>query len=127
MAKVTVTDLLGAAGDQTYAQAAGITLADEPAPMFALLVLTVLLSHRIDSDLAVDAARELFADGATTAPALIEPTWHQRVDALGRAVELGLPHTPGGLANNTGSNDLAAVAAAPIRYATDRSVRERMT
>jgi hypothetical protein len=80
-----VDRLLAAAGGQTYAEAAGIQLADEPAPLYQLLMLTVLLSHRIGTDIAVDAARELIAAGATTAQHMTELAWQQRVDAEGRA------------------------------------------
>ena len=50
----------------TYAAAAGIRLRNEPAPLFQLLVLAELTSARIGADIAVAAARELFADGRTT-------------------------------------------------------------
>jgi endonuclease III len=80
-----VDRLLEAAGSQTYAEAAGIHLADEPAPLYQLLMLTVLLSHRIGADIAVDAARELIEAGATTAQNMTGLSWQQRVDAEGRA------------------------------------------
>lgn len=69
---------------RTFAQAAGISLADEPEPLYQLLVLTQLLSARIGSDAAVASARELFAAGWTTPQALRASTWRRRVDALGR-------------------------------------------
>jgi hypothetical protein len=68
----------------TYARQAGITLADKPAPLFQLLVLSTLLSARIKADIAVDAAKELFTAGWRTPKAMAESTWQQRVDALGR-------------------------------------------
>ena len=68
----------------TYARQAGITLADKPAPLFQLLVLSTLLSARINADIAVDAAKELFAAGWRTPKAMADSTWRQRVDALGR-------------------------------------------
>jgi hypothetical protein len=76
--------LLDAAGP-TYAAEAGIQLADRPAPLYRLLVLSVLLSTRIKAGIAVDAARELQAAGMGTAEAMARSTWRQRVDALGRA------------------------------------------
>ena len=85
MANEKIQQLLDVAGNQTYAQSAGIDLADEPAPLYQLLMLTVLLSHRIDADIAVDAARELIAAGGTTARHMVELSWQQRVDAVGRA------------------------------------------
>src|ERR1700743_2326333 len=77
-------DLLDRYGT-TYATEAGITLRHKPAPLYQLLVLTTLLSVRIKADIAVAAARELFAAGLRTPAELPEWTWQQRVDALGRA------------------------------------------
>jgi endonuclease III len=68
----------------TYADEAGITLRDKPAPLYQLLVLTVLFSVRISADIAVAAARELFKAGWRTPHALLDSTWQQRVDALGQ-------------------------------------------
>ncbi len=81
--KKTVRALLDRAG-QTYAEQAGIKLADKPAPLYRLLVLSVLLSTRIKADIAVDAARELGKDFGTPRK-MLDATWQQRVDALGRA------------------------------------------
>ena len=69
---------------QTYAQEAGIRLADKPSPLYELLVLATLLSARISADIAVAAARELFAAGYRTPQAMQEASWQDRVDALGR-------------------------------------------
>ncbi|MFE2560752.1 endonuclease [Streptomyces sp. NPDC059352] len=80
----TVTKLLREHG-RTYADEAGITLRDKPAPLYQLLVLTVLCSIRIRSETATAAARELFASGLRTPRAMADSTWQQRVDALGRA------------------------------------------
>jgi hypothetical protein len=68
----------------TYADEAGITLRDKPAPLYQLLVLTTLLSVRIKADIAVAAARELFRAGMRTPDRMRAATWQQRVDALGR-------------------------------------------
>jgi endonuclease III len=68
----------------TYAEDAGIRLADKPAPLYQLLVLATLLSARITADIAVQAARELFAAGYTTPRAMRGASWQDRVDALGR-------------------------------------------
>lgn len=68
----------------TYAEQAGIRLADKPAPLWQLLVLSLLLSARISSDIAVAAARELNRAGYRTPKAMSGATWQQRVDALGR-------------------------------------------
>lgn len=69
---------------RTVAEEAGIRLTDEPSPLYRLLVLTVLLSKPISSELAVAAARELTRAGLTTPQAMRAATWQQRVDALGR-------------------------------------------
>jgi hypothetical protein len=78
-----VRALLREAGT-TYADEAGITLKDQPAPLFQLLVLANLLSARITGDIAVTAARELFAAGGTTPRGMTRLSWQDRVDALGR-------------------------------------------
>ncbi|MBV9793506.1 MAG: endonuclease [Actinobacteria bacterium] len=69
---------------RTYAAEAGIGLADTPSPLYQLLVLATLLSARISADIAVAAARELFAAGYRTPRAMAEASWQDRVDALGR-------------------------------------------
>jgi hypothetical protein len=79
-----VRSLLDTCG-RTYADEAGIRLADRPAPLYRLLVLTVLLSIRIRADTAVDAARELFRAGFATPEKMLKASWQRRVDALGRA------------------------------------------
>ncbi|RZS45145.1 hypothetical protein EV193_1011032 [Herbihabitans rhizosphaerae] len=76
--------LLAAAG-RTYAAQAGIRLTDTPAPLYRLLVLSVLLSTRIKADIAVSAARELVRSGFGSPRRMLDATWQQRVDALGRA------------------------------------------
>jgi len=72
-------------GGRTYAESAGITLADRPRPLYQLLVLAELLSTRIRAGMAVAAARELFAAGGATPSGMERLSWQQRVDALGRA------------------------------------------
>jgi hypothetical protein len=76
--------LLDVAG-RTFAEQAGIRLADKPSPLYRLLVLSVLLSTRIKADIAVAAAAELANAGMTTPEKMLGATWQQRVDALGRA------------------------------------------
>ncbi|MCP2335595.1 endonuclease [Actinomadura rupiterrae] len=78
-----VKRLLREAG-RTYAEEVGIPLKDQPAALFKLLVLANLLSARIGSEIAMDAARELFEAGGGTARGMARLTWQQRVDALGR-------------------------------------------
>ena len=68
----------------TFAAEAGITLRDKPSPLWRLLVLTLLLSARIDAAIAVRSARELSKAGWRTPERMLDSTWQQRVDALGR-------------------------------------------
>lgn len=76
--------LLDAAG-RTYAAEAGITLTDKPAPLYRLLVLSVLLSTPINARLATAAAAELTRAHMGTAARMAAAPWQARVDALGRA------------------------------------------
>jgi hypothetical protein len=76
--------LLDRAGT-TYAEQAGIRLTDSPAPLYRLLVLSILLSTRIKADIAVDAARALADAGMETPEKMRAASWQDRVDALGRA------------------------------------------
>ena len=68
----------------TYAEDAGITLADEPAPLWQLLVLSLLLSAPISSEIAIAAARELFEAGYRTPQRMKDAPRRARVSALGR-------------------------------------------
>lgn len=68
----------------TYAEEAGITLRDKPAPLYQVLVLATLLSARISAGIAVASARELYRAGYRTPRRMADATWQQRVDALGR-------------------------------------------
>ena len=81
--RATAQALLDRCG-RTYAAEAGIRLRDAPSPLYQLLVLAHLLSARISADIAVAAARELFAAGMRTPRRMADATWQQRVDALGR-------------------------------------------
>jgi hypothetical protein len=69
---------------RTYAEDAGIKLADRPEPLYQLLVLSSLLGKRISADVALAAARELFRAGYTTPQSMVDASWQDRVDALGR-------------------------------------------
>jgi endonuclease III len=83
MPDATVKTLLERYG-RTYAEDAGIHLADRPGPLYQLLVLATLLSARISANVAVAAARELFRAGYRTPAAMRKASWQDRVDALGR-------------------------------------------
>lgn len=85
---VTPTRVLRALLDRhgtTFAEDAGIDLADDPAALWQLLALTLLFSTRIRSGIAVAAARELFAAGCRTPEATRRTSRSSRVAALGRA------------------------------------------
>lgn len=69
----------------TFATEAGISLADEPAPLFQLLVLAELLSARIGARIAVAAAVELRTLRLTTPAKMADSPRSARVAALGRA------------------------------------------
>ncbi|GAA3678634.1 endonuclease [Nonomuraea antimicrobica] len=77
-----VLDVLLDRYGRTYAREAGIRLADRPKPLYQLLVLAKLLSARISAEIAVAAARELFAAGYGTPRAMREASWQDRVNAL---------------------------------------------
>ncbi|MCX4098899.1 endonuclease [Nocardia sp. alder85J] len=79
----TVNALLEQAG-RTYADEAGITLADRPAPLYQLLVLAELMSTRISAHLAVGAARELVHAGYRTPQRVAAAGRQELVDALDR-------------------------------------------
>ncbi|HEU5429717.1 MAG TPA: endonuclease [Actinocrinis sp.] len=79
-----IGDLLKEHG-QTFADEAGVRLRDTPGPLYQLLVVCVVSSIRIRANIAVAAARELFAAGYRSPTRMLNATWQQRVDALGRA------------------------------------------
>ncbi len=79
-----VADLLKEHG-QTFADEAAVRLRDTPGPLYQLVVVSMLSSIRIRANIAVAAARELFAAGWRTPARMAEATWQQRIDALGRA------------------------------------------
>lgn len=70
---------------RTFAQDAGIVLADEQEALWQLLVLAQLLSARIPSATAVRAARTLRDAGLTTSTTTLRASsYAQRVAVLGR-------------------------------------------
>jgi hypothetical protein len=80
----TVDALLDEAG-RTFADEAGIALADRPAPLYRLLVLSVLLSRRVQAQLGVRACRELVDAGLGTPARVRDASWEDVVGTLGRA------------------------------------------
>ena len=53
---------------QTYAEQAGIKLADRPSPLYQMLVAATLASAPVPAETAAVAARELWAAGLRTPP-----------------------------------------------------------
>ena len=80
----TVTRLLDVAG-RTFADEAGIRLDDKPAPLYRLLVLSVLLSSRVQSFLGTAACRELIDAGFGTPQRMHDAARGDVIAALGRA------------------------------------------
>jgi endonuclease III len=69
----------------TYAEEAGIKLADKPMPLFELLVLCMLASKPIDATIAMRAAREIFSEKLRTPDAVLEADRDTMIKAFGRA------------------------------------------
>lgn len=84
MAQADIARRLVSRHGETFAEQAGIRLDDKPSPLWQVLVLSLLLSARISSDIAVAASRELSRSGYRTAQAMRDASWQDRVDALGR-------------------------------------------
>ncbi|ORB29846.1 endonuclease [Mycolicibacterium parafortuitum] len=80
----TTRRLLEEAGT-TYAEEAGITLADRPMPLFELLVLCMLASKPIDATVATRAAKELFGEKLRTPGAVLDADRRTMIAAFGRA------------------------------------------
>jgi hypothetical protein len=83
--KETARALLDRHG-RTFADELGIDVAkNTPAPLFRLLCAATLMSARISSQIAVDAARSLAKHGWRSPQKLAGSTWEQRVKALNEA------------------------------------------
>ncbi|WP_327418581.1 endonuclease [Streptomyces sp. NBC_01233] len=82
--RAIVEELLAEHG-RTHAEEAGIRMGNTPMPLYQLLTLCLLFSVRIQADIAVAAAREVYAAGWRTPRAMAASSWQDRVDALGRA------------------------------------------
>ncbi|HVL34342.1 MAG TPA: hypothetical protein VM489_01590 [Burkholderiales bacterium] len=80
-AKKKVVQALLERHGRTFAVEAGIRLRHAPAPLFRLLVLSMLLSARIAAGNAVRAAKALVKKYGTPKK-LAGATWQQRVDVL---------------------------------------------
>lgn len=82
--KRTARKVLDAFG-RSYADEAGIRLRDTPAPLFQLLCLSLLLSARIRSGIAVAAERALLDQGWSTPRRMAASTWENRAKVLNEA------------------------------------------
>ena len=70
----------------TFAADAGARVdRNTPAPLFRLLCLSLLISARISSELAMSAARALVDAGWTTPSKLADSTWEQRTEVLNQS------------------------------------------
>ena len=67
---------------RTFAEDLGIDVANEPSPLFCLLISALLFSTRISHNIAAKSARVLFERGWTTPERMAATTWEQRVQAL---------------------------------------------
>lgn len=70
---------------RTFVEEAGFALRDTPSPLFRLLCLSLLLSARIRSDIAVEAAKALAKAGWTSPEKLLDSSWSERARVLNRA------------------------------------------
>jgi endonuclease III len=81
----TVRRLLREHG-RTYSAEVGFDpTTNKPAPLFKLLVLSLLLSARISADIATAAMRALLDAGWTTPAHMADSTWEQRTRVLNRS------------------------------------------
>jgi hypothetical protein len=71
---------------QTFSEELGIELkSDTPATLFRWLIASLLLSARINSRIALRAARALADKGWTTPQRMAESTWDERTATLNRS------------------------------------------
>jgi hypothetical protein len=92
-ASMTTIDALLHDAGRTFADEAGIELTNEPAPLYRLLVLSTLLSRRVQSKLGTRACRELLDAGMGTPERMRDADWETRVQTLGRANYTGTEQT----------------------------------
>ena len=71
---------------RTFASEAGIRIdRNTPAPLFQLLVMSLLISARISSRIAIAATKALTEAGWTTPASMLDSTWEERTRVLNRA------------------------------------------
>lgn len=97
----TAAHLLDTAG-RTFADEGGISLADKPAPLYRLLVLSVLLASRVQSKLGTASSRELI-DAGLGSPGKMRDAKRQDVhEALTRGRFLSKDQTTDALQQGAG-------------------------
>lgn len=97
----TVRELLDTAGT-TFASEAGISLEDEPAPLYRLLVLAVLLSSRVRAMLGTRACHALVDAGLGTPERMHDAARQDVFDTLDRAKFLSKEQTTDALQEGAG-------------------------
>lgn len=86
MAKDDVIGELLERHGHTFSDEIGVDLSDDtPSSIWRWAVAAMLMSARISSDIATDAAKELFDRFGTTSRGIADSTWQGRVDALNDA------------------------------------------
>jgi endonuclease III len=83
-AKDTVRRILDAY-PRSYAEEAGVTVRDEPQPLFQLMVFALLASARIRASVASKATKALWDAGWTMPQKMVDATWEQRTKVLNRS------------------------------------------
>ncbi|MEJ2886666.1 endonuclease [Actinomycetospora aeridis] len=99
---MTTIDTLLEESGRTFADEAGITLKDEPAPLYRLLVLSVLLSSRVQAQLGTRACRELVDSGFGSPEKMRDAERSAVHDALSRARFLSKDQTTDALQEGAG-------------------------
>jgi endonuclease III len=88
MPRPTPQDLADAVLDhypRTYGEQLGIGSLRTPSPLFKLLVMALLMSARMRAGVAFEATKALFARGWTTARAMADSSWEERVRTLNQS------------------------------------------
>lgn len=99
---MTTIETLLDEGGRTFADEAGIRLEDKPAPLYRLLVLSVLLSARVQAKLGTRACRELVDSGLGGPQRMRDAPRSEVHDALERARFLSKDQTTDALQEGAG-------------------------
>lgn len=79
-----VKDLMDKYGE-LFSEEVKIKLNNVPSSLFQWFITSMLFSTRINTEISVNAAKELISKGWTTAKSMNESTWSERVNALNKA------------------------------------------